>query len=176
MDIVYIFSQVCVLIYYLLVISTYQIKERKTILCLNMIAMAVMGISYFCLAAYSGLAMVVLGLVRNVMFFVDEITGKTSDKITKRNVGELCILIVMAIGFSFLTYEGPLSLMSVVATMTYTVSIWQKNTKVYRVLGIPIGVAGITYNAYIKSVLGVIFEVLSLISAVVGYLRLLVTK
>ena len=136
-----------------------------------MIAMSINGISYICLSAYSGLSMVVLGLIRNVLFYVNEIWDKGDTRITRREVIELVVLIVLAVVFSLLTYEGPLSLMSVVATMTYTVSLWQKNTKVYRILGIPIGIAGITYNIYIKSILGAIFEGFSLASAVVGYFR-----
>jgi len=61
--------------------------------------------------------------------------------------------------------------MSVAATMIYTISIWQKNTKVYRLLGIPIGVAGMLYSVYIKSILGIVFEGFSFISAVIGSFR-----
>lgn len=168
---IYIFSQICVIMYYILVIATYQIKSRKKILIMNMVGLIIMGISYFCLSAYSGVSMVILGIVRNTMFYIDEVKGKNSEKITKHNVVELTILIVLAAIFSIFTYEGLLSLMSVAATMIYTISIWQKNTKVYRLLGIPIGVAGILYNVYIKSILGIVFEGFSFISAAIGSFR-----
>lgn len=175
---IYILSQILVAIYYLLLIITYQMKDYKKILLANTLAFIVIGISYFCLKAYTGLAMVVLGIIRNCLFYIDKARGTKGDKITKWSIIELCILFLLSIIFSIWTYEGPLSLMSVVATMTYTVSIWQKNTKIYKIFGIPTSIAGIIYNAYIKSFLGIIFESCTLISALFGLMkeRILIRK
>lgn len=146
-------------------------KDYKKILLANTLAFIVIGISYFCLEAYTGLAMAVLGIIRNCLFYIDKTREAKEDKITKWNIIELCTLFLLSIILSIWTYEGPLSLMSVVATMTYTVSIWQKNTKVYKILGIPTSIAGIIYNVFIKSFLGIIFESCTLISALFGLLK-----
>lgn len=165
----YIFSQVFVVVYYVLLIFTYQTKSRKKILVLNTVALIVNGFSYYLLRAYSGLAMMGLGIVRNVMFFYSE--KQKDDTINKKDIIELTILIGLSLILSYFTYDGLLSLMAVVATMTYTLSIWQKNTKVYKFLGLVVGVAGITYNIYIKSILGIVFESLLWLSALVGVIR-----
>lgn len=172
---IYILSQIFVTIYYVFVIVTYQMKDRQKILLVNMISLVAMGISYLCLQAYSGMSMIVLGMIRNIMFFFDEKNGKT-DKITSWNVVELIILFALSIVFSVFTYEGPLSMMPVIGTLLYTISIWQKNTRIYKILGIPIGIAEITYNIYIKSILGVMFEILTFMSAVIGYIREFIDK
>ena len=171
LTILYILSQVFIIINYALVISTYQLKNRKRILVLNLIALVSTGLSYACLHAYSGIAMVFIGILRNTMFYIDEKKGLNSDEITKRNIIELSILILLATLLSILTYEEPMSLMCTVATITYTISIWQKNTAVYKILGIPIAVAGISYSIYISSVMGVIFESFSLLSSIIGFIR-----
>ena len=68
------------------------------------------------------------------------------------------------------TYEGVLSLLSVIATMLYTLSVWQKNPKVYKLLGIPIGILWIAYNIYVMSIFGIILETILLICSSTGYL------
>ena len=83
----------------------------------------------------------------------------------------LAILYLISIAFAILTYNGILSMMSVVATMLYTFSVWQKNTKVYKLLGIPIEAIWIVYNIYIFSIFGIILESILAISTVIGYLR-----
>lgn len=165
----YIFSQVFVVVYYVLLIFTYQTKSRKKILVLNTVALIVNGFSYYLLRAYSGFAMMGLGIVRNVMFFYSE--KQKDETINKKDIIELTVLIGLSLILSYFTYDGLLSLMAVVATMTYTVSIWQKNTKVYKILGLVVGIAGITYNIYIKSILGIVFESLLWLSALVGVIR-----
>ncbi len=62
-------------------------------------------------------------------------------------------------------------MMSVFATMLYTFSVWQKNTKVYKLLGTPVETIGIVYNIYIFSIFGIILETIVAISTVIGYLR-----
>ena len=61
--------------------------------------------------------------------------------------------------------------MSVLATMLYTYSIWQKKTSVYKILGIIIEVIWIIYNIYIFSIFGIIVEIFLTISAIVGSIR-----
>lgn len=166
----YILSQVFVTIYYVFVIATYQEKKRERILSMNMISLVAMGVSYFFLSAYSGISMIIIGMIRNIMFFFDEKYKKT-DKISTWNIIELIILFALSIIFSMITYDGPLSMMPVISTLLYTFSIWQQDTQVYKILGVPIGLTEIIYNVYIKSIIGVIFEGLTFLSAIIGYIR-----
>lgn len=161
----YVISQIMVAINYLLMIASYQLKDHNKILVYNLLSLLAAGMSYFLLSAYAGIAMTLIGIIRNLILFVHEKKGN------KTNIIELIILFILSGILLSFTYDGPLSLMTFVATMTYTVSIWQKNTKVYKILGIPISIAGITYNVYIKSILGAAFESVSLMSAIIGFIR-----
>ncbi len=167
----YILSQLFVIFYYLIVISTYQLKNRRTILVLNLIAVLIMGVSYYLLSAYTGVAMVIVGAIRNILFYFDFSGDKENTKIGIKNIMELIFITFILIILTIYTYDGFFSLMSVFATYLYTLSIWQKNTKVYKIFGIPVGLTGVLYNIYIFSVLGIVLESISFLSAIIGFCR-----
>ena len=171
MTLTYVLSQVFIIINYIFLVMTYQSKSRKNILSYNFLALIATGVSYIFLSAYSGLAMVVVAIIRNIIFIIDEKKNGKSNKNRKKDYVILIILYVISIISAIFTYNGILSMMSVVATMLYTYSVWQKNTKVYKALGIPIGVLWIVYNVYIFSIFGIILEVVLAISSIIGYIR-----
>lgn len=167
----YILSQIFIIISYIFLIFTYQTKNRKSILVYNFVSLIATGLSYVFLSAYSGLAMVGVAIIRNIIFLIDEKKNGKSEKNTTKDYIILAVLYLISIIFAIFTYNGILSMMSVVATMLYTFSVWQKNTKVYKLLGMPIEAIWIVYNIYIFSIFGIILESILAISTVVGYLR-----
>ena len=167
----YVLSQIFIIINYIFLVVTYQLKSRKSMLIFNFAAIIATGLSYVFLSAWSGLAMVGVAIIRNIIFIVDEKKNGKSDKITKKDIVILIVLYMISIISAIFTYEGFLSLMSVFATMLYTFSIWQKKTGVYKVLGIPVGIIWIIYNIYIASIFGIILEIALLISATIGFVR-----
>ena len=171
LTIAYIVSQIFVIINRVLLIVSYQLKNRKNILIVSLLALLANGVVYILLSAWSGLAMVFVAIVRNIIFMLDEKKNGKSQKITKKDVGILVVLYVISIISAIFTYEGILSMMSVVATMLYTYSVWQKKTKVYKILGIIIESVWIIYNIYICSIMGVILNISLLISASIGFNR-----
>lgn len=68
-SLIYILSQVFTIITYALLGITYYAKDRKKILILNFISLIANGIAYLLLSAWSGLAMCVVALIRNIIFF-----------------------------------------------------------------------------------------------------------
>ena len=163
----YIISQIFIIINYLICIVNYQQKNRKTILLLNIISTIATAISYILLGAYSGLAMTAIATMRNILFLINGQKKKS----LKRDILTLIMIYTATIYLASLTYTGILSMMTVAATVIYTYSVWQKNTKVYKLLGIPVGIVAIIYNIYILSIFGVIFETLITISAILGYIK-----
>lgn len=168
--VVYIISQIFTIITYALLGLTYYAKNRKTVLAISFLSLIANGIAYILLNAYTGLAMCIVALIRNIIFLIDEKKNGKTDKITKKDIIILVILYLISIISAIFTYDGFLSLLSVFATMLYTYSVWQKKTKVYKLLGIPIGILWILYNIYIKSIFGIILETLLLICSITGYI------
>ncbi len=168
-DVTYILSQVFTILMYVLLAITYYVKNRKTVLIISFLSLIANAIAYILLNAYTGLAMCIVALVRNIYFLIDEKKNGKQDEITKKDIFVLAILYIISIIFAVFTYEGFLSLLSVFATMLYTYSVWQKKTSVYKLCGIPVGILWVAYNLYVKSVFGVILEGILLISSMIGY-------
>lgn len=166
----YIFSQVFIIFSYILLIISFQSKSRKMILILGFASLIATGISYLLLSAHTGLAMVVVVIVRNIIFLFDKDRDERN-KATKKDYLILMALYIISIVFAIYTYDGLGSLLSVVATMIYTFSIWQKDTRVYKILGIPTGIVWILYHIYISSIFGIILEFLLTLSAVIGIIN-----
>lgn len=166
----YVLSQIFIIINYVLLGLSYYCKNRKTVLTISFMAVIANGLSYVFLNAYSGLAMCILALIRNIIFLIDEKRNGKSDKITKKDIIILIILYTIAIISAIFTYEGVLSLLSVVGTMLYTYSVWQKKTIVYKFMGIPVGISWIIYNIYIMSIFGIILETVLLFCSISGYI------
>ena len=71
-SITYILSQVFTITMYVLLALTYYAKDRKKVLILNFLGLISIGIAYVFLSAWSGLAMCIVALIRNIIFIVDE--------------------------------------------------------------------------------------------------------
>lgn len=171
MTITYILSQIFIIINYIFLVMTYQSKNRKNILIFNFVSLIASALSYMFLSAYSGLAMTIVAIIRNIIFIIDEKKNGKSEKNQTKDYIILAILYIISIISGILTYNGILSMMSVIATMLYTYSVWQKSSKIYKILGIPVGIIWIIYNIYIFSVFGIILETILAISAVIGYIK-----
>lgn len=168
--ITYILSQIFIIISYIFLITTYYLKSRKKIIIINFAALFTTGISFLFLSAYSWMAMILLAMIRNIIFLNDEKKYGKTEKITSRDIQILIILITISIILATITYNGFLSLLSVIATMLYTVSVWQKNPKIYKILWAPIWLLWIWYNIYIMSLFWIILESIVLISAITWYI------
>ena len=171
LTVTYVLSQIFVIINAALLMATYQLKTRKSILVVSFLALFANGVVYTLLSAWSGLAMVFVAMTRNIIFMLDEKKNGKSNNITGKDIIILIILYTISIISAVFTYQGVLSMMSVVATMLYTYSVWQKKTNVYKILGIIIEIIWIIYNIYIRSIMGIVLEVLLLISVIIGLIR-----
>ncbi len=166
----YVLSQIFTIITYVLLAMTYYAKNRKAVLTISFASLITNGLEYVFLSAYSGLAMCIVALIRNIIFLVDEKKNSKRDTNTKKDVVILVILYIISIASAVFTYDGFLSLLSVFATMLYTYSVWQKKTNIYKLLGMPIGVLWILYNIYVQSLFGVILEAILLVCSMTGYI------
>lgn len=166
----YVVSQIFVIITYIFLASTYYAKDRKKILIINFVSLISNLIAYILLNAYTGLAMCIVAIIRNIIFIFDEKKNGKSEYIKKKDILILIVLYVISIISAIFTYNGFLSLLSVFATMLYTFSVWQKKPKIYKILGIPIGILWISYNIYIKSIFGIILESVLFVCSLTGYI------
>lgn len=166
----YIVSQVFTIIMYILLGITFYVKERKVVLILNFTATISISIAYILLGAWTGLAMCVVVVIRNIIFLLDEKINGKRETINQTDIIILIVLYAISIVSAVFSYDSIFSLLSVFATMLDTYSIWKKKITVYKLLGIPKGILWIFYNTYIMSIFGIILESLLLICSTTGYI------
>ena len=170
----YFLSQICVFLSYVFLGLTYLIKKRELILFFSVIALIFNGFSYSLLGAWAGLAVVFIALLRNVLFLVQQ-KIKILDKYKIDDYIILAVLLTISVVMAIFTYDSFFSLFTVASSMVYTVSVWQRNIKAYKILGVISSALSIVYFIFIKSLFGVILEsilcILTLISTIIYILK-----
>ena len=156
----YIISQILVIIYYFIYSWTFHLKDSNKILVCCIIATIISAISYVLLNAYTGMAMCFVAIIRNLLFAKE-----------KKNILNLSLIFLLTLIASIFTFDSYFCLFNIVATLIYTYALWQKNTKIYKLLGIIVNGLMIIYNIYIQSVFGVVLISIAFISSIIGFLK-----
>lgn len=159
LSITYIFSQILVVLYYLIYSGTFHLKEKNKILLLGSFATLLSALSYFLLQAYTGIAMCLVAIIRNIWF---------SKSKSKRS---LIIIYLITVLLSVFSYQNIFSILNILATIIYTYSLWQESTKKYKLLGIIVNGLMIVYDISIQSIMGVLFMIVSFVSSIIGYYK-----
>ena len=168
---VYVISQIITIIYHVLLCTSYLVKDRSKILLANFAAHIGQAVAMFMLDGYSGAAMALIMAVYDLYLFVED---KKKDVWKEPEVPSflaLAVILAAIVIMSIRSYEGPLSMLSVVATLVGVGSRFQSNTKVYKFLGIIGGTLWLAYNFYIVSLMGIILEAFILGASIIGFLR-----
>ncbi len=165
----YTISQILIVIVYILICITYFLKNRKKILVINILVHIFQAISFGLLRGLTGVAMNCVYIIRDSFFAIDE-KNRNNNTLNKRDYIVLSIFITIIIFLTFFAYTGGASLLSVIATIISTIAIWQKNTKYYKLLGIPISIAWVGYYIYLKSVFAIVLESILLMSTIIGFI------
>lgn len=170
---VWVLSQVFTVIEYGLLGASYLAKKRKMIVMLDIASMICGIVAFILLGADLGMAMSVIILLANFYYLWDENKHNAKER-SVLHARDYVVLAVVLLGIGIvtaLTWEGWLGLLSVAATVLYEVSIWQKSTKVYKFLGIPVAFCWMTYNGFVRSPFGVLCELVMFITSIIGYVR-----
>ena len=165
----YIISQVFVIISYALLACTYFGKDKKKILIMSFGAVVCNAIAYSLLGAVSGVIMSFVAIARNIVFLVRE--GKEKAQYIDWLI--LIVLSLVIIVFSCFTYAGVFSLFSGFGTLIYTYSAWQKSPNNYKILGVPASLCWIIYNAYVGSLFGIILESILFVFEIGGIIKMI---
>lgn len=166
----YIVSQFFVVIGYLLLGISYSLKSRKSILIVSFFSLVSSFLAYLFLNAYSGMAMMILAIIRNLIFIKQN--KNSGNKISLRDWAVLFALYFLTIILAIFTYTGLYSMISVAASMVYTYSVWQKKENLYKVLGIPASILWIIYNIFIKSIFGIVLEFALLVYEIINVIKM----
>ena len=165
----FIASQIIVIFVYVFLSLTYVVKSRKLIVTFSFLSNFLNSITFILLNSYTSAAMCAISILRDIIFLIDEKINGKSKNITKKDVVLISIIYGLSLASIVVTYNGPLSLLYAAGSMLYTYSIWQKNTTVYRFMGIPVTLIVIIDSINIKSVFGAALQIVVLITSTIGF-------
>ena len=166
----YLLSQIIVIVATIFIAFTYFIKNRKKILILFILYSIFYGIHYLLLNAITGFLMNLVSIIRNIIFYKQEINNKQNSKIF------LVVLFSIIILFTLCSYKDYYSLISMSASLISTYSIWQKSPIIYRILAVIVSICFIIYAIHINSVFAIITEVFLLTTEIIGLILLKIQK
>lgn len=169
---IYIVSQIITILYFAVLSLSYLLKDRNKILIANFVAHIGQTIAMAMLNGYTGAAMSIIMIFRDLTLIIQEAKKAKGKEINKKiDILILIITILLIVVLTIFTYNGPLSLLSVIATLVTTFALWQKDVKAYKLLGIVAGILWLAYNIFIFSIMGIILESILLICSIVGYFK-----
>lgn len=175
MTLTYILSQIFVVLCYGCLAATYAIKNRYVLLSVSVAAIVFNGISYTLLGAWAGLAVTIVALIRNIIFMIQEKFEGDKDY-TVADWIVLVVLMMISATFAYYTFDGWLSLFSVFSSVLYTISVWQHNISIYKILGLISSICSIVYFVFIWSLFGFILEtamfVFMVIATIIYFVKL----
>jgi hypothetical protein len=143
---------------------SYQANTKKKLLFIQSVATLCTCISYLLLGATSGFALNIVCLIRNVCFYFQK-EGKTLFYISTS------IFVVMMGILGAMSWQGPISLLIIVALAanTFFLSLGKPQMLRYSILVTSLMV--LIYNIYVLAIGGILNESIAILSAFIGIIR-----
>ena len=149
-------------------VGSVQLKKKKDILLSQTVANGIYSIQYALIGAFSASVMNLSSFFRLLIFYLYEKVERKAPKWI------MFLFMGLVIFLGFITFNGPLTLIPVFATILYIYSAWQDDLKILRYLYIVAAIFWIYYNfkvgAYIV-IIGNVLEIISGITAIIRYKR-----
>ena len=143
---------------------SYQANTKRKLLFIQSVATLCTCISYLLLGATSGFALNIVCLIRNVCFYFQK-EGKTPIYISTS------IFVVMMGILGAMSWQGPISLLIIVALAanTFFLSLGKPQMLRYSILVTSLMV--LIYNIYALAIGGILNESIAILSAFIGIIR-----
>lgn len=158
----YIFIQIIGFIAFIISLIAYQREKKRDILICMVLSNVVNLIHYFLLGAYSGCITKLIAILRDSFIVLKEKNKKLS------NILFLIIFILVYICVSIYTFTNILSLFPLIAAIIYIIPTWFGNSKTVKITALICYLLWLTYNIYVLSIAGIIANVVSIISIIIG--------
>ena len=146
-------------------IISFQCKKHSSILFFRTMNEAFFGVQYFLLGAYTGMAMNLVGCVRNIIFSNQVQKGKNT-------FCSATIFSIFFVLFGIFTWAGFKSILIIIAKVISSFAYGNKNTTIVRTSILLTSSSWLIYNVFVGSFAGIVCEAFTLISLVAGIIRL----
>ena len=142
----------------------YQQKNGKKLLFYKLISDFLWAAHYFLLGAVSAALVAVIGIFRETVFFNQD------KKWAKSNLW-LVFFILCSICVAVFTWKSAFSILPAVASVLSIISFWKNDPKLSRCLAFPISISMLTYDLYCISYMGMVNEIFTIFSSILGIVR-----
>lgn len=146
-------------------ISSIQVKKKSSILILQLLANVFYAIQYFLLGYFS------TGLMNLVSVFRCYAFGMNAKKNKENSFLLLLIILFIIFILSLFFCNTFLGLLPVLATLLYTISTWQNNTKWLRYVYVICSVIFVVYNYIVGAYVTLVGNLFEIVSGIVSIIR-----
>lgn len=146
-------------------IISFQCKKHNSILIFRTLNEGIFALQYFLLGAYTGMAMNLVGCIRNIIFTKQIMQNKKTTTTT-------IVFGILFLLFGIFTWQGIKSIIIIMAKMLSTIAYGNKNTTIVRAILFITCSSWLIYNYYVFSIAGMLCESFTLISLIIGVIRL----
>lgn len=161
----YIFSQIIVILAYIVLGVGFLKKEKIQILIFSTIFSCLILIQYILLNAYTGILACIINIIRNLLFILNIKRNKENSK------AELVVLCTMAILCGIFLYQSLLDICPIVLTVVGIYSYWNKKTKVLRICNIICSLCYMIYAIPINSIVTILCEIYLIVTTIIGIVK-----
>ena len=150
---------------------SYQVNSKKKLLILQTAATLSTCLSYMFLGADSGFALNIVCIIRNIAFFFQ-------DSKSKMNMISAIILAAVMGGLGFLSWEGPISLLVILALAANTIFMSFGDAQLLRKSVIGTSSMILIYNIFIENptIGGIINESVAIVASIIGIIAFVKMK
>ena len=145
-------------------VISYQMNTKRSLLLVQTAATACTCLAYLFLGATSGFTLNIVCIIRNIVFYFQKDSGKV------HTVSALVLAAAM-VAVGALSWQGPVSLLIIVALAANTVFMSFGKPQLLRQSVLGTSSMILLYNIFVFSIGGIANEGLSIVSSAVGIVR-----
>ena len=150
-------------------VIAFQCKKHNQILFFRALNEFIFAVQYVLLGAYTGAAMDLIGVFRNIVF------TKRAEKNKSTKPYIIFFSIIFAV-FGILTTQGAKSILVISAKVLSTVAYGNTNPTTVRIIILITSTCWLIYNIYVFSLAGILCEVFTILSILTAFIRINLLK
>ena len=163
----FILAQVFSIIMVVFIVLSLQVKDKTNFYLLQIIGNIFYALSFMCLNAWTGFALLLLATIRMSAFLICDKMGYT------KNLWVLLVfefLFILTAGLTFTTW---LDILPAVGTCIFTYGAWQNNRKIILITAIILSTTQIIYNSFFSGYVNIAFESATILSSAIAFIKIL---
>lgn len=143
----------------------YQQKSRRNIILCKLSADIFWVAHYFLLGAVGGMIPNAVGIFREIVFY-----NRNTQKWAGTPVW-VAVFIIINLALGINTFSTWYNVIPIVASSFVTVSLWINKPNLTKLITIPICISFLIYDIFVNSYMGIINEIISLISIFIYFAK-----